>query len=151
MQVHYTHTINDPRVDAAFLDEIDCGKGYFGVAYNYLIRTNGVIEVARDPRTISSIGPRHLHPTHIAIGVVGGLELDGSIRANDTPEQEHALEELLQALADTLQVPLEVEDRRERLKAKQHDPAEQEEEEGENDHEHTEDKEAPEKDVQAVW
>jgi hypothetical protein len=63
----------------------------------------------------TSVGPTWAHHDHIAIGVVGGLELDGTMKANETLEQEEALEELMQALADTLNVPLEVTDQREWL------------------------------------
>ena len=123
--VRYTNTVNDPRIDAAFLDPLDGKKGYFGLAYHYIIRTNGHIEIGRDPRTISSVGKRHLQPSQIVIGIVGGLSLgvsDTSVQqaANETPEQEAALEWLMQALADTLMVPLEITDGREYLQSGKH-------------------------------
>ena len=128
--VRYTNTVNDPRIDAAFLDPLDGKKGYFGLTYHYIIRTNGHIEIGRDPKTISSVGKRHLQPSQIVIGIVGGLSLgvsgpspsDISVQqaANETPEQEVALEWLMQALADTLMVPLEITDGREYLQSGKH-------------------------------
>ena len=134
--VRYTNTVNDPRIDAAFLDPLDSKKGYFGLTYHYIIRTNGHIEIGRDPKTISSVGKRHLQPSQIVIGIVGGLSFgvsgpspaakrhpsDISVQqaANETPEQEAALEWLMQALADTLNCELEVTDAREYLRSGKH-------------------------------
>lgn len=114
--IRYTNTVNDPRIDAAFMDTLDCAKGFFGITSHYVVRTSGTVEIGRDPKTISSSPPRRYHHDHIVIGVVGGLELNGHQRANDTPEQDEAVEELLQALSDALQVPLEITDNREHLR-----------------------------------
>ena len=118
--VRYTNTVNDSRIDAAFLDPLDGKRGYFGLTYHYIIRTNGHIEIGRDPKTISSVGKRHLQPSQIVIGIVGGLSLDAKQEANETPEQEAALEWLMQELADTLMVPLEVTDDRKYLRSGKH-------------------------------
>lgn len=128
--MRYTDSLNDPRIDAAFIDKLDAKRSYFGATYHYIIRTSGVIEIARDPRTRSSAGKRHLHRDHIYIGVVGGLEPDGKQSANETPEQEASLEWLMQALADTLGVPLEVTDSRENLQRRR-DREEQQEQQDE--------------------
>lgn len=81
-----------------------------------MIRTNGMIEIGRDPLTVSSAGKRHRQHDHIYIGVVGGLEPNGKQAANETAEQEASLEWLMQSLADTLGVELEVTDSREATK-----------------------------------
>ena len=125
--------MNDPRIDAAFLEPIDSKKGFFGLTYHYIIRTNGHIEIGRNPKTISSAGKRHLQHSQIVIGIVGGLSFDAdnnSVKqvANETPEQEASLEWLMQALADTLRVPLEVTDGREYLQSRKHLPEDAHEE-----------------------
>jgi hypothetical protein len=131
--------VNDPRIDAAFLDLIDSKKGYFGLTYHYIIRTNGQIEIGRDPKTISSVGKRHLQPSQIVIGIVGGLSLDAKQEANETPEQEAALEWLMQALADTLMVPLEVTDGREYLQSGKHLIEDEDDQTTDQNHEDDED------------
>mgnify|MGYP000072881165 FL=1 len=129
--VRYTNTLNDPRIDTAFLDWIDACKKYFGCTYHYVIMTDGTIEIGRDPETISSAGKRIYHWDHINIGVVGGLDEQGNQVANETPEQEAALEWLMQALADTLQVELTVTDHREYLHRKQEEEQEEQEQQQE--------------------
>ncbi len=122
--IRYTGTLNDPRIDAVFIDDLDGKKKYFGCTYHYLIRSDGTIELGRDPKTISSVGKKHVQPHQIVIGVVGGLAFgdNGSVdqAATDTPEQEASVEWLLQALADTLNVPLEITDGREFLQQGRH-------------------------------
>ena len=49
---------------------------------------------------------------HLVVSVVGGLDQEGDLVANDTPKQEEALEGLLLAIATALDTPLEVTDNR---------------------------------------
>lgn len=108
--VSYTDTIPDPRIDADFLDYADARRNYFGATYHYVIKTSGQIEIARDPRTISSRVRKIDQPHSILIGVVGGRDEDGNRISTINPAQREAVEVLLQSLADSLQVPLGVTD-----------------------------------------
>lgn len=116
--VRYSNTVNDPRIDAAALDEWDCFRGYFGCVSHFVVRTCGRIERGRDPRNISPAPKPWLAPDHIVVTVVGGLDADAEFQANDTEEQEAALEVLLQAIATALDVPLEITDQRAYLRNK---------------------------------
>ena len=108
----YTGHVPDNRVDAQFVEYTDCTKGYFGCSFHYVITTEGIIEVGRDPRTRSSrTRMRRMHKSAIFIGVVGGLALDTGYRTNTTtPEQDVSVEWLVQELADTLGESLELTD-----------------------------------------
>lgn len=110
INISYTGTIADPRVDAVALDMVDACKGYFGITYHYVILLNGDIEIGRDPQTTSSRGrlAEKRHDT-IFIGVVGGLNMeDGRRIVTITDAQRLALSNLEQAIADVLQKPLDV-------------------------------------------
>ena len=110
--VAYTGHTADPRIDAQFIDGSDCSKGYFGCSHHYIINTAGMIEVGRDPKTRSSrTRMRRMHHEAIFIGVVGGLATDTGYRITTvTPEQNEAVEWLLQELANTLGTSLEITD-----------------------------------------
>lgn len=110
--IGYTNHVPDPRIDAAFIDYIDASRGYFGCAWHYVVGTKGRIEIGRDPRTRSSnTNQRRMHREAIHIGLVGGLATDTGYRvATVTEAQNEAVEWLIQAIADTLGVPLELTD-----------------------------------------
>lgn len=110
--VGYTNHVPDPRIDAAFIDYTDASRGYFGCSHHYVIGTTGRIEVGRNPRTRSTnTKQRRMHREAIHIGVVGGLSADTGYRvATMTEAQNEAVEWLIQAIADTLGVPLELTD-----------------------------------------
>jgi hypothetical protein len=76
------------------------------------VKTTGNIEIGRDPLTKSPrTRQRRLHNTAIFIGFVGGLDPETGYRANTiTDEQDASLEWLMQAISDSLGVPLEVTD-----------------------------------------
>jgi len=116
--IRYSNTANDPRIDAHALDQFDATRGYFGCVSHFVIRTDGRIEIGRGPRTVSSAPRPELAHDHIVVTIVGGLDDDAEFVANDTEEQEAALESLLQALADALSVPLEITDHRAHLRNK---------------------------------
>lgn len=115
LSVAYTGTTPDPRIDASALDEFDAAGGYFGCSFHYVVRIDGIVEIGRDPRTRTSRTRNHFAKTEaIHIGVVGGYDPKTGRRiASTTVDQENAIEELMQAIADTLRVPLEVHDARE--------------------------------------
>lgn len=108
--VAYTRTIADPRIDAAFFDTIHCQRGYFGGLWHYVVRLDGTVEIGRGPRTISSYSSDSFYAeTQIYIGIVGGRDFDtGDFKQTVTPEQDAAVEELIQAIANALNVELEV-------------------------------------------
>lgn len=116
--VRYSNTVNDPRIDAVALDTFDASRGYFGCASHFVIRTDGRVEIGRGPRTISSLPKLALRHDHIVVTIVGGLDAASEFEANDTEAQEQALESLLQAIADALNVPLEITDHRAYLRNK---------------------------------
>lgn len=111
--VSYTNTPPDPRIDVRVMDDFDAHAGHFGLTYHYLIKTDGTIQEGRPIMTIAAQPKNLAIKLHcIAIGIVGGrdpetYELEDTI----TTEQEASLEDLMQHLADTLQVELTVEDR----------------------------------------
>jgi hypothetical protein len=81
-----------------------------GGLWHYLVLTNGKVEIGRDPRAISTRSASYAVTTEaIHVGIVGGYYPEtGERRDTITPEQAVSVEELLQALADALNVPLEV-------------------------------------------
>jgi len=106
----YTNTIADSRIDAAAMDHEDCCKGYFGVSFHYVILIDGSVEIGRNPRTISSRGRSPLRRLEtLFVGVVGGLNFETGKREDTITEaQRSSIAELEQAIADTLNTPLDV-------------------------------------------
>ena len=108
----YTGHVPDPRIDAHYVDSSDAMKSYFGITYHYIIKTNGDIEVGRNPLTCST-GSRQkrFQKGAIFIGIVGGLAAETGYRKDTiTPEQEASLEWLMQVISNNLEVELEVVD-----------------------------------------
>ena len=112
--VQYTGTAPDPRIDAAFLDLEAARQGFFGIVWHYIVKTDGTIEIARDPRTRSSRVKSYFANTEaIHIGIVGGVDPETCGHTETiTPEQDAAVEWLMQAISNALNVPLEVFDGR---------------------------------------
>lgn len=110
--LNYTGHVPDPRIDAQYIDHSDACRSYLGITHHYLVKTTGNIEIGRDPLTKSPrTRQRRLHNTAIFIGFVGGLDPETGYRANTiTDEQDASLEWLMQAISDSLGVPLEVTD-----------------------------------------
>lgn len=111
--VRYTHHIPDNRIDAVFLDKQHASKGLLGIGFHYVVKLDGVVEVARHPLTVGAIGRSAAFKMHsIQIGVVGGEDRETGHFANTlTSAQREALEELYQRLADALGVPLEIDEK----------------------------------------
>ena len=105
-----TFTGQEEGLDAELLDTLDAGVGNFGVSYHYVVLPCGTIEIGRHPMTIGAAGPAYLAHSHIMIAWVGGrdTETGKADYSSITQDQRVAIEELLQALADALQTPLEV-------------------------------------------
>ncbi|WP_425091091.1 hypothetical protein [Tropicimonas sp. S265A] len=108
--VNYTNTIADPRIDAHFFDHLDAQRGFLGCAFHYIVKTNGTVELGRDPLTVSTRSKNHfVRATQIMIGVVGGLDHEtGKASKTITKEQEAAVENLMRLFTDALGVPLAV-------------------------------------------
>ena len=107
-----TATICDPRIDSAFICEMDCKRSFFSNSYHYIVRTNGIIEIGRDPNRISTRVRGVSRFNSILIGVVGGITSKGELKDTTTPAQAAAIEELIQAIADGLNRSIDVTDRR---------------------------------------
>ena len=110
VNISYTNTIADDRIDAHAVDYFDACKAYLGCTFHYVIRLDGVVEIGRNPKTLSSRGrsATRRHDT-IFIGVVGGLNFEDGKRIHSiTDAQREAVAELEQAIADTLNTPLDV-------------------------------------------
>lgn len=96
----------------------DSNRGYFGCVSHYVIRTDGRIETARNPRTISPAPKGLKAQDHLVVTVVGGQDTEANMVANNTDEQEAALETLLEAIANALDQPIEITDLRAYLRNK---------------------------------
>lgn len=113
LSIQFTGTLPDPRIDANALDHFDCVAGAFGCLWHFVVRTNGVIEIGRDPRSRTSRTRNHWTRVEaIHIGVVGGFNEEGERVQSTTPEQAVAIEALMVEAATALNTPLEVHDGR---------------------------------------
>lgn len=115
ISVQYSGTAADPRIDAAALDYFDAKRGFFGASFHYVIKIDGTIEVARNPRSRTARTRNYAARSRaIHVAVVGGYNAETGRRLHTTTNaQEAALEALYQLLADTLGVPLTIYDGRE--------------------------------------
>lgn len=110
LNIAYTNTIADDRIDAAAMDYLDACKSYLGCTFHFVILLDGMVEIGRNPKTLSSRGrsAARRYDT-IFIGVVGGLNCETGTREDTmTDAQRDAVAALEQAIADTLNKPLDV-------------------------------------------
>lgn len=111
--VAYTNTLADPRIDADAIDMLDASRSFMSITYHYVVRVDGVVEVGRDPKRLTSRTRKpFVNHDELHVGTVGGLNENGEREQTTTQEQAEALAELEQALADALGKPLEVHDAR---------------------------------------
>ena len=108
ISVLFTDTPSDPRIGSEFLDYRDACQRFFCCSYHYVVRTDGAVEIARDPKTVSTRGRVSLHHSNVMVAVVGGRNEDGTLNREITPAQLDATEWLIQQLANALQTPLEI-------------------------------------------
>ena len=108
----YTNHVPDPRIDAHYIDLTDAQRSYLGINAHYIVKTNGDIERGRDPHTKSTRSrQKNLIDNAIFIAVVGGRDAETGYRAATiTDEQDASVEWLMQAISDSLGVPLEITD-----------------------------------------
>lgn len=86
------------ETDAKTLDAIHCKQGRLGIGYHFLIILGGVIQLCRNVDTCGSHS-RDLDELSVAIGIVGGTDADGNRSFTRTPEQQEALDDLIEFLA----------------------------------------------------
>ncbi len=123
--VRYTQQPLDPRIDAAHLDVEHARTGRFGVGCHYLVLVDGTVEICRHPLSIGAVGNPACRMHNIQINVVGGRDREtGKFSETLTPAQRDALEELYQKLANTLGVPLEIDESLEKFTFVQHEQTE---------------------------
>ncbi|UWR03261.1 N-acetylmuramoyl-L-alanine amidase [Ruegeria conchae] len=123
--VRYTHHPPDPRIDAAIIDIEHAKTGRLGIGWHYLVQVDGTVELCRHPLTHGAVGRDNFTRSHIQIGVVGGRDREtGKFSETLTTAQRDALEALYQKLADTLGVPLEIDESLEKFTLLQHDQSE---------------------------
>lgn len=120
--VRYTHHPPDPRIDAAIIDIEHAKTGRLGIGWHYLVLVDGTVEICRHPMSVGAIGRDRCTMQNIQIGVVGGKDREtGKFSETLSAEQRDALEALYQKLADTLGVPLEIDESLEKYTHKQHE------------------------------
>ncbi|QFT74021.1 N-acetylmuramoyl-L-alanine amidase [Ruegeria sp. THAF33] len=120
--VRYTHHPPDPRIDATIIDVEHAKTGRFGIGWHFLVLVDGTVELCRHPLTCGAVGRDNFTRSHIQIGVVGGRDREtGKFSETLTDTQREALEALYQKLADTLGVPLEIDESLEKFTTVQHD------------------------------
>jgi hypothetical protein len=108
----YTNHVPDPRIDAHYIDLTDAQRSYLGINAHYIVKLNGDIERGRDPHTkCTRSRQKNLIDNAIFIAVVGGRDAETGYRAATiTGEQDASVEWLMQAISDSLGMPLEVSD-----------------------------------------
>ncbi|WP_299898691.1 hypothetical protein [uncultured Ruegeria sp.] len=120
--VRYTHHPADPRIDAAIIDGEHAKTGRFGIGQHYLVLVDGTVEICRHPLSVGAVGRENFTRSNILVGVVGGRDREtGKFSETMKPTQRDALEALYQKLADTLGVPLEIDESLEKYTHKQHE------------------------------
>ncbi|MCA0906063.1 hypothetical protein LCM27_06595 [Ruegeria marisrubri] len=109
--VRYTGHPPDTRIDATIIDIEHAKIGRLGIGWHYLVLVDGTIQICRHPLSIGAMD-RDVHKMHnIQIGCIGGRDREtGKFSETLTSAQRAALEELYQELANTLGVPLEIDE-----------------------------------------
>lgn len=97
--LHCTDTTANPDITAADVDRWHRQKGWDGIGYHYLIRTDGTVDCGRD---LSRPGAHCYGHNAESIGIcyVGGCTPDGQHMDTRTPQQHIALVALLRVLHD---------------------------------------------------
>ncbi len=95
--VRDTLTQNEQKFDASHFDTTHCRRGSFGIGWQFLVLTNGDIQLGRDIETVGSHS-RNYDTISVGIGVVGGVDEKGDRQDNRNQDQLEALEDLLEFL-----------------------------------------------------
>lgn len=107
--VRDTLTPFDPTTGASEIDLKHCRQGRLGIGYHFLINTEGDIQLCRAVDTVGSHS-RAYDQVSVAIGVVGGIDLNGDRVDTRSIDQQEALSDLTVFL-ETLYPAAEVNDR----------------------------------------
>ncbi|WP_371731484.1 hypothetical protein, partial [Marinobacterium sp. xm-d-509] len=86
-------------IDIRKIDAIHCRRGRLGVGWHFLILVSGDIQLGRDIETCGSHS-RGIDDLSVSIGVVGGVDEDGTRTNTRNPEQLEALTDLICFLSD---------------------------------------------------
>lgn len=97
--VRDTLTQAHPAFGVYEVDAIHCRQGRLGIGYHFLITVGGDIQLARHIDTVGSHS-RNLDEVSVAIGIVGGVNEDGTRINTRTEDQIEALEDLIEFLRD---------------------------------------------------
>lgn len=95
--VRDTLTFPDATQDVLYFDAVHCQKGKFGIGWHILVTLDGTVELGRDIETIGAHSKR-LNEESVAVALVGGKDENGYRAYTRTPEQEEALEDILEVL-----------------------------------------------------
>lgn len=95
-----TRTDDAPSTDAKVLDAAHCKQGRLGIGVHFLVLLNGVIQLCRGVATRGSHS-KDIDDISVAVGVVGGADIEGNRSYTRTHQQEEALSDLLGFLGDT--------------------------------------------------
>lgn len=103
--VHCSASIPDPKTDWRVIDRWHRQRGFLMIGYHYVIKTDGVVEIGRDPASIGA-HVEGFNANSVGICMVGGVDKNGPSGKpvdNFTPAQFVALKELLDRL--TIEYP----------------------------------------------
>ena len=108
LSVLFTDTPSDPRIGVRILDNRDASQAFLSITYHYVVRSDGRVEIGRNPKTVSTRGRVTAHHCNLYVGVVGGRTKDGLPDYTVTDAQHEATERLMQEISNVLNTPLEV-------------------------------------------
>mgnify|MGYP001823256391 CR=1 FL=1 len=86
----------------------DASQAFLSITYHYVVRSDGRVEIGRNPRTVSTRGRVTAHHCNLYVGVVGGRTKDGWPDYSITDAQHEATERLMQEISNVLNTPLEI-------------------------------------------
>ena len=85
------------ETNAQTLDALHCKQGRFGIGYHFLILSGGTIQLCRDIQTCGS-HTQHKDDISVAVGVVGGVDDEGTKALTRDEEQQSSLSDLIEIL-----------------------------------------------------
>lgn len=94
-----TLTKPDLDIDIRDLDVIHCKQGRLGVGWHFVVLGTGTIQLGRNIETCGS-HTKGQDDLSVAVGVVGGLDEEGTRALTRTTEQWQAIDDLVRFLQD---------------------------------------------------